>query len=288
METFAVSKVPYFDIEDTIAEVGISRRQLGHWQDQGLLQPELDQGSNKYTVTDIRRLKALKHLIVDRRFPIPLVKELVEGGVDYGVDLSKLLIETAALFSDDSPGLESKVFDFEGGRLVDKDELSDRLQLYWDAISAEPRLEHHVYDLTLLLFRTVRERLRTPAAFVERRDEILRELSTRADVARVDVVISKNKEDEVQTRWSPYFQRDEDLMDDRMKGWFLLRALGLNRFRDALEERIERGDTGLIGYRPRFWSKEELRAVASLGETAGTDSSAVIFPSSEATSEEEK
>jgi DNA-binding transcriptional MerR regulator len=275
MEGFGVSKVPYFDIEDTIAEVGISRRQLGHWQDQGLLRPELGQGTNKYTVTDIRRLKALKHLIVERRLPISLVKELVEGGAEYGIHLTKLLLETAALFNEDGSSLKGKVYDFDEGELSGKYEFSNRLWTDFQAISREEVVERTLYDLTLLLFRIVRDRLRRPAAFAERRDEILRELSTLADVARVEVIAWTGQPEDTSYYLHPSLEEDEGLDDSWMKFQFLRRANRLSKFRNALERRRERGDERFSSYTSRFWLEEDLNAVARLGETASNDSPTV-------------
>src|SRR5215211_558028 len=89
--SFDVKRVPYLNIEDTIDEVGITRRQLDHWEDQGLLVPELGADAKKYTVKDLRRLKALRHLIVDQKLPLSLVKDLVDGDTDYTVNLTKRL-----------------------------------------------------------------------------------------------------------------------------------------------------------------------------------------------------
>ena len=59
-DTFDITKKPYFDIQDTIAEVGISRRQLSHWENQGLFEAEMGESAKKYTIEDIQRLKALR------------------------------------------------------------------------------------------------------------------------------------------------------------------------------------------------------------------------------------
>ncbi len=271
MEAFDVRKIPYFDIEDTIAEVEISRRQLSHWLDQGLLKRELASDTNKFTVTDIRRLKALKHLIVDQKLPIPLVKELVEGGVEHGVTLARLFIETTALFSGDQLALIGKVFDFDAGKLVDKKDLFHHMWYESTARASEQQLERNMYDFALLLFRVVRSRLRTPAAFAERRDEILSEISQLADVARVEVGVWPDSPEGVLYYWNPTFQGEEDISKDMITNWFFLRAKRLNKYRDALQERIESGSVWASQFASRFWSSEELSAVADLRRNSSKD-----------------
>lgn len=272
MEAFEVRKVPYFDIEDTITEVGISRRQLGHWQEQGLLKRELETGPNKYTVTDIRRLKALKHLVVDQRLPISLVKELVEGGVEYGTNLTKILMETSALFNDNGSNLKGKMFDFDDGELVDKTKMFHRLWYESIAVGSELQIERHVYESLLLLFRVIRIRLRKPAAFAERRDEILAEVSTLADVARVEITVWGDGPNDLLYNWNPSFPEEGDLTEDTLRGWFWHRAKRLNKYRDALQAQIARGNDSLASYASRFWTDEELSAVSPKWPTPNQDS----------------
>jgi DNA-binding transcriptional MerR regulator len=55
----------YLNLDDTCTEVGISKRQLLHWQDNGLLAPCLGPNTRKYTPADIARLRCIAELIAD-------------------------------------------------------------------------------------------------------------------------------------------------------------------------------------------------------------------------------
>jgi DNA-binding transcriptional MerR regulator len=262
MQGFTVlNKVPYFDAEDTIAEVGITRRQLGHWQDQGLLQPELGEGKNKYTALDIRRLKALRYLIVEQKMPIPLVKELVEGGEEYVSRLTSTLIETSVLFAESGPHkspfeIYGTVFDFETKTTMSKDDFAISWRRQRLAMASESEIEREVQNLTLLLFRAVRQRLQKPAAFTERRDEILQRLAQLSDFARVVLNMFWSSEPEdLDIDCSPVLQDDALDPDHMPMSVFLGFAERLNEYRDALPE------TAPQWYRERFWNEDVLNAL---------------------------
>ncbi len=262
MQTFEVNRTPYFDIEDTIAEVGITRRQLGHWESLGLMQSELGPESKKYTVQDIRRLKALRHLIVDQKLPIPLVKEIVSGGIQHGVSFSRLLAETAALFTEPSTDLADYALDFESKRLSKRSDLADT---WWNehfALATEREVERKVYDLVLLLFRIVQTRLTTPAAFEERRDEILRELADLSDTSRVQVLrVGPESGDLDFYRW-PELRGEPPLLDDpTTRAKFVHKANRLIKYRKALFSRLGPNDPRLPAYRARFWDEEDLKGL---------------------------
>jgi DNA-binding transcriptional MerR regulator len=61
-------KMPYLDIEDTLEEVGITRRQLNYWIEKELFTPELGADAKKFTARDIKLLKFARRLIVDQQF----------------------------------------------------------------------------------------------------------------------------------------------------------------------------------------------------------------------------
>lgn len=268
MDTFTVNKVPYFDIEDTIAEVDISRRQLSHWESQGLMQAELGPKSNRYTVQDIRRLKALKHLVVDRKLPLPLVKEVVSGGVEHGVSITRLLVETAALFNEPPTDLRDYALDFEKQHLAKK---SDLANAWWNehlALAPEEEVEQILYDLLLLLFRIVRGRLSTPAAFAERKTEIFRTLTKLSDTARVETIHYGNEPDDFEVFTEPRL-RDEPSLDaanfDTYE--FVETAKRLTKYAEALTKRFGTEVQKSPEYRTRFWNEKELQSFkADIGE----------------------
>lgn len=261
METFEVNKIPYFDIEDTISEVGITRRQLSHWESQGLMGPELGEDSKKYTIGDIRRLKALRYLIVELKLPLPFVKELVSSGIERSVDLSRLLIETAALFSESDSDLRSQALDFEEGQLMSKPTLASSWWYRCFAVADEEQVQERVYDLLLLLFRIVRTRLSTPAAFDERKSEIFDELNKLSDIARIQIIRWGNGPNDLTVRMSPAFAYEESLGRAEIQDRFLPEAGRLNPYRDALADWREASDPQHRQYQLRFWDQEDLTAL---------------------------
>ncbi len=75
-----MSETPYYkNTRDTLAEVGISARQLAYWRKEGLFTSEL--GDNKrYTRRDIGQLKFLKKLVDPKEgygLPVEKIRELL-------------------------------------------------------------------------------------------------------------------------------------------------------------------------------------------------------------------
>jgi DNA-binding transcriptional MerR regulator len=56
--------------------VGISPKQLRTWQEQGLFSPELGKGSQRFTESDVERLKFLARLVLELGLPTPTIKDL--------------------------------------------------------------------------------------------------------------------------------------------------------------------------------------------------------------------
>lgn len=77
METSNAKRPFYRNAEDTIADVGISQRQLGYWRKQGLFKPELGSKTKYFTEADTDHLRFLKDLIVGLGLPISTVQELI-------------------------------------------------------------------------------------------------------------------------------------------------------------------------------------------------------------------
>ena len=63
----------YLDTDDTCEEVGITRRQLGYWENAGVFCPEV---RGKYTDRDLRMLRVIRQLVVEYGVPITLMREL--------------------------------------------------------------------------------------------------------------------------------------------------------------------------------------------------------------------
>lgn len=68
----------YKNLEDTLEDSGITKRQLGYWRKQGLFEPELGVRSRFYTLGDIAYLVFLRRLIDELGLPIATVRHLTE------------------------------------------------------------------------------------------------------------------------------------------------------------------------------------------------------------------
>src|SRR5687768_11175339 len=77
MENESTKKPFYRNTEDTLEDVGITRRQMGHWRKAGIFDPELGPTTNFFTEGDTEHLRFLKRLIVDLNLPVGTVKELI-------------------------------------------------------------------------------------------------------------------------------------------------------------------------------------------------------------------
>lgn len=69
----------YKNLEDTLDDSGITKRQLGYWRKQGLFEPELGARSRFYTLGDIEYLVFLRRLIDELGLPIATVRHLIEA-----------------------------------------------------------------------------------------------------------------------------------------------------------------------------------------------------------------
>lgn len=174
------SRPLYLDIADTTAEVGISRRQLGHWQAIGLLKPELGPGAKRYTANDLARLAILKRLIVDHGFPINLVKKVVSNEGSVAAALVKDIVKASGAWR----RTEAQVVDLETDRIVPRYELESELWNEYVATAPTDHLEERFYVLALMLFRDIRNSSKTWASFQGRRDELLGQVRESALVAR--------------------------------------------------------------------------------------------------------
>jgi DNA-binding transcriptional MerR regulator len=69
----------YKNLEDTLADAGIKKRQLSYWRKHGLFVPELGQGSRYYTLRDIEFLVFLRRLIDELGLPVATVRHLIDA-----------------------------------------------------------------------------------------------------------------------------------------------------------------------------------------------------------------
>src|SRR3954453_11247337 len=66
----------YLDVNDVMQELNVTRRQLRHWEEKGLLTPEI--GRNRYTPKDVKQLRLIKRLVVEEGFPVEVVRRMFE------------------------------------------------------------------------------------------------------------------------------------------------------------------------------------------------------------------
>jgi DNA-binding transcriptional MerR regulator len=159
-----IKKTPYLDTEDTLEEVGISRRQLNYWREKELFTPELGSDANKFTEKDIKLLKFAQGLIVEQQFPVEVAKRLIEAATSANSGWQEIELE------------DFQYLDVKSGTLLSKKLLESLLWDEFGASATEKEVEDRLYDLTLLLFRLVRSTRPSPTAYAERRDEILQSL----------------------------------------------------------------------------------------------------------------
>ncbi len=158
----------YWDMEDTLAAVNITRRQLGYWREKGLITPELGPDAKRFTERDVRQLKYLRRLIVDLGFPPDLIKKLMP------VTKSGRPRDISAF----------QYLDLVDPTLKTKQEVSKRLWHEFGVTAGEEEIEERLYQLALLLFGLVRAKYRSPQTFMARRDEILETIKELSVVQR--------------------------------------------------------------------------------------------------------
>ena len=171
----------YWDVNDATDELGITRRQLKHWEDKGLLHPEL--GKNRYTEQDLKRLFLIKRLVVEEGFPVDIVRKFFEKQLWEGQ-----YYDDDALARVRSGNLTNYVLDIDSGSLLQRDEMFTRLWHEFLARAAERDLEAHLAQLVLVYFRHLSRNSRTPAGYVGHVEEILGRMQELSRVARLEPV----------------------------------------------------------------------------------------------------
>ena len=250
-------KPPYLDTEDTLEEVGISRRQLNYWLEKELFTPELGDDAKKFTEKDIKVLKFAQRLIVEQQFPVEVVKRFIDAATSansgwQGIDLE-----------------DFQYLDVKSGTLLSKKSLESILWGEFGASASEQEAEARLYDLMLLLFRLVRSTRPSPAAYNERREEILRQLYAWEMAARlVWGPTSYNPE--------PHIHVDPELENElaglaRPEKWVIAADRRLRSFEVVAREDSDRAaEWGNWG---RFYTHDAVEAAKKALEPPATESS---------------
>lgn len=89
----------YLDTQDTIAEVGITRRQLSYWREKGVFTPQFGPNAKRFTILDISVLHTIKRLVGDLGMSVECAKILIES-VDSVDDSTARIDESNARFID--------------------------------------------------------------------------------------------------------------------------------------------------------------------------------------------
>lgn len=239
MTTKFFSKKLYLDTEDTLEEVGISRRQLNYWREKGLIVPELGEDEKRFTEKDIRLLKFLRQLIVDQSFPVEIVRRIIDRT------------------RDSRPWEEPQFEEFEflglrDGTLYDKQTLGEDLWHEFGATADEEEIRKRFLQLALLLFRLIKIKFPKSEDYRRERDDILSLVRGQDISARVE--FGETFDDEPTYYLSPYLGREAD--PGNLGSWFSQLARELAAFEFTAEA---------IGATPeqkrRFIGKEMREAV---------------------------
>jgi len=165
-------KTPYLDTEDTLEEVGITRRQLNYWREKELFVPEFGEDAKRFTAKDISLLKFARRLIVEQGFPVEIAKRFIDAA-----QTSRPW--EAARFE------EFQYLDIVTGTLRTKKDVERTLWEEFGAAASEEQTEDRLYTLALLLFRILRLRHSDGESFAKRRDEIISMIRSMAFTARI-------------------------------------------------------------------------------------------------------
>jgi DNA-binding transcriptional MerR regulator len=174
------------DVHDATEYLGITRRQLKHWEDKGLLEPEL--GRNRYTDKDLEQLRLIKRLVVDEGFPVDIVRRLFEKQLWDGE------FDEEAYARGRTGNLTNYVLDIDSGTLLQRDEMFKRLWHEFLATAEERDLEAHLTQLALVYFRHVRLHARTSAGYAGHLEEILGRIQELSRVARLEPVYADDEQ----------------------------------------------------------------------------------------------
>jgi DNA-binding transcriptional MerR regulator len=170
----------YLDANDAIEHLGITRRQLRHWEDKGLIEPEL--GKNRYTEKDLAQLRLIKRLVVDEGFPVEIVRRLFEKQL-WGEEVEDLAYERGR-----SGDFTNYVLDIDTGTLLEREEIFKRLWNEFIATAEKREIEALLAQLYLVYLRDARFHSRTPGEYEEAFDKSIDRLGRLDRVARLELV----------------------------------------------------------------------------------------------------
>ncbi len=234
-------KTPYLDTEDTLDEVGITRRQLNYWRAKGLLVPEYGEAAKRFTEKDIRLLKFARRLIVEQGFPVEIAKRFIEA--------------TRASRPWEEPELgEFAYLDLDSGTLYTKASLGANLWFEFGATSNDLELESRLYDIALLIFRVLRLKYPDAEDYEKKRDTILRQISNWEQVARCEWKALPD-EDQPRLHLEPLLDGETSLTAYRMEDWFEAATSRLGDYEFAASE-ID----ATPGQWKRFWDHRAKKA----------------------------
>lgn len=171
----------YLDVNDVMEELDVTRRQLRHWEEKGLIVPEI--GRNRYTPKDVEQLRLIRRLVVDEGFPVEVVRRLFEKQLWNDRFFDEDVSDRAR-----SGDLTNQVLDIDSGALVTREEMFGRLWNEFLGDGDARELETRLLQLTLVYFRELRSQSRTPLGYLGVVEEILTRLQELSRVARIEAV----------------------------------------------------------------------------------------------------
>jgi DNA-binding transcriptional MerR regulator len=234
-------KIPYLDTEDTLEEVGITRRQLNYWRGKGLVTPELGADAKRFTEKDVRLLKFLRRLIVDQGFPVEIAKRIIEN-------------TRASRPWEDPQFDEFEYLDLQTGALYTKKLLDGVVWSEFVATAEVDGVWWRLTDLALLYFRLLRLEFPAAADYERERQKVLDEIRGLEFAARIEWTGQPGK-DEVRAQVAPSLDGDEEFMG-RIPYWFNAAAMRITAYDVAGEHDLT------ARQRQRFYSQEAHEAGA--------------------------
>jgi DNA-binding transcriptional MerR regulator len=258
-----IKKTPYLDTEDTLEEVGISRRQLNYWREKELFTPEYGQDAKKFTEKDIKILRFARRLIVEQQFPVEVAKRLIDA------------VTSADSWWDGRDLEDFQYLDIKTGTLLSKESIESQLWAEFGATATEWELEHRLDSLALLLFRAIRSNRRTPAAYSERRDEIFRSMH-QWDISARLMWGPEPGEPEPHVYLDPKLDELPKLMSETAPlanppKWLIVAHGLLKKFEQAARE-LNEAPNSWYGEWGRFYSPEAVEAAEEAAKPASPSS----------------
>jgi DNA-binding transcriptional MerR regulator len=163
-----IRKPFYKNLEDTLDDAGITKRQLGYWRKQGLFVPELGPRSRFYTLGDIEYLVFLRRLIEELGLPVATVRRLIE--VEDGRRLEPS---------------ERMLLDIRDGHLLSPRDAIRHLMIHALAGSGLEEIKHWFRMLALELLRQSAESAPTAGVYAATKQDLHEQLDEVDLLARI-------------------------------------------------------------------------------------------------------